>query len=421
MKFGASYFNEKLLKNFLHAFILQGANYILPLLTIPYLVRVLGPEKYGLIFFAQAITQYFVLITDYGFMLSAPKKIAINRENGTNILHIFNSVFLIKSILTVIGFFVLAAIVFSITKLTHDSLVYISSYLLVIGNLLFPIWFFQGMEQMKYISMLNISAKTIYVVSIFIFVKVQSDYILVPVLGGMSVILVGLLSLWVIRKEFNIKIMIPPMNCIYAELKDGWHMFTSMLSVSVYSTSNVIILGFISSNTVVAYFRVVEILTRNLSTALMQPITQVLYPYLSKLMIQSKIMALSFSTRVIVVIAALNFIAGIFLITFADTIIYFLFGHQYESSIIVLRILSFLPFILGVCGTVGPLILLPLNLHIILSKALFVACIFNIAISIPLSYRFQHVGAAFAVLATEFVASAMLLFILHRKQLINIQ
>jgi len=137
---------KRLLENFLSLSVLQGVNYILPLITVPYLVRVLGPEKFGLLAFIRAFVQYFAILTAYGFGFSATRKISICREDKERVSEIFSSVILIKSGFMLISFFVLTALVFAIPKFNTERMVYLFAFGMVVGNVLFPVWFFQGME-----------------------------------------------------------------------------------------------------------------------------------------------------------------------------------------------------------------------------------------------------------------------------------
>lgn len=139
----------------------QGVNYLLPLITLPYLLRVLGPEKFGVVAFAQAFVQYFVLFTDYGFNLTATKAISIYRDEKKSIRNLFyNNVD--KDFINGFSFIVLILIVFSVDKFKIDWNIYISTFGIVIGNVMFPIWFFQGMENMKVVSILNAISKIIF-------------------------------------------------------------------------------------------------------------------------------------------------------------------------------------------------------------------------------------------------------------------
>lgn len=111
---------KRVIENILSLFSLQGFNYILPLITFPYLTRVLGPDKYGLITFAMAFISYFQLVTNYGFNLSASREIALNRDNDVKVSKIFSSVMTTKTLLTVLGFLTMSIIVFSFDKFRSD-------------------------------------------------------------------------------------------------------------------------------------------------------------------------------------------------------------------------------------------------------------------------------------------------------------
>ncbi len=151
----------KIIKNFLSLFTLQCLNYILPLMTIPYLARVLGAENYGKTIFAMAIIINFQVICDYGFNMSATRNISINRENKSEIEHIFSAVISIKCIFTIIGAVILTIMIFIIPRLKEDYMLYYFTYISVVGNVLFPVWLFQGIEDMKYITYINVAVKLI--------------------------------------------------------------------------------------------------------------------------------------------------------------------------------------------------------------------------------------------------------------------
>ena len=149
---------KRLLENFLSLGALQIISYVIPLITLPYLARVLSVGNFGLVFFAFAFMQYFIILTDYGFGLSATREIAVNRHNKNNISNIFNSVTCIKALLLLVSFFTLLVSICFIPKLRTDWIVFILSFFMVVVNAIYPVWFFQGMERMKYITFLNSSS-----------------------------------------------------------------------------------------------------------------------------------------------------------------------------------------------------------------------------------------------------------------------
>ena len=129
---------KRFLKNFFSLAILQGLNYILPLLTLPYLIRVLGAEKFGLLAFATAIIGYFIVLTDYGFNFTATREVSLNIENNEKLNEIFSSVMIIKFMLFIISLFLLTILVIAFEKFNADPLLYYLTFGTVFGQILFP-------------------------------------------------------------------------------------------------------------------------------------------------------------------------------------------------------------------------------------------------------------------------------------------
>jgi PST family polysaccharide transporter len=402
---------KRLLSNFLSLSVLQGANYILPLITLPYLVRVLGPEKFGLIAFAQAFIQYFNILTDYGFNLSATREIAIHRENKDKISEIFSSVMLIKFGLLLLSFVIMSAIVFSFGKFKADWVIYYLTFGMVVGQTLFPVWFFQGMERMKYITFLNILAKLIFTIAIFVFVHETSDYIYVPLINSLGFIVAGVMAMWIIFKDFDVRYTKSTLVSVIYQLKEGWYIFISTVAISLYTISNTFILGLFTNNTIVGYYAAAEKIIKAVQ-GLIGPISQSIYPYVSKLVNESKEKGVKFIKKVTILIAGFGFGLSLTIFIFSGSIVNTLLSNKYEPSISILRILSFLPFVIGLSNIFGIQTMLTFNYKKAFSKILIAASIINIVLLLILIPFYKGIGTSMAVLISEiFVTGSMFIFL----------
>ncbi|HOL00889.1 MAG TPA: flippase [Paludibacteraceae bacterium] len=405
---------KKLTENFLSLSVLQGLNYLLPLITLPYLVRVLGPEKYGLVAFAQAFIAYFGILTDYGFNLSATREISIQRENKEKISAIFSSVMLIKFVFLILSFILMSVLVFSIHKFRNEWLLYFLTFGTVLGQVLFPIWFFQGIERMKYITWLNIIAKTIFTVLVFVLIHQKTDYVYVPFLGALGTIISGVLALGIIRKHFKVNFHLPSKNEIIHQLREGWYIFISTVAISLYSISNTFILGLFASNTIVGYYSGAEKII-NAVQGLLSPISQTIYPHISKIASESKERALKFLQKITILIGSSSFVLSLLIFLLAEVVVKILLGGQYLESIKVLRILSFLPFIVGLSNIFGIQTMLTFDYKKAFSNILIIASLINITLAFILVPFFFHIGIAFAVLISETFVTIVMFVYLQRK------
>lgn len=397
---------KRIIENIFSLFSLQGLNYLLPLITFPYLTRVLGPENYGLVIFATAFITYFQILTNYGFNFSATKEISINRDNNTQLSKIFSSVLFTKLLLMILSFCIISPIIFFIDTFRANWVLYLFTFGLVIGNLLMPTWFFQGMEKMRYISILNISMSLIFTISIFIFIRGSADYIYVPLINSIGAIIIGMIAIRIVLKDFNIKINIPSKEDIKTQLKSGWHIFISTVAISFYTTSNVFVLGILASNTVVGYYSVAERIIY-IAIGLLGPISQSLYPHISSIAVKSKKNTVQFIKKIIIFIGSFTFIISIFIFFAAGLILNILAGNQFEDSIIILRILSFLPLIVGLSNVFGVLFLFALGYSKRVSRIQVIVGIFYPFLLVPMTYYLKDIGTALSFLIVEIIITLL--------------
>jgi polysaccharide transporter, PST family len=331
--------HRRLLSNFLSLSVLQGANYLLPLITLPYLVRVLGPEKVGLIFFAEAFIQYFVIITDYGFNLTATREISINRDNNNKLIEVFTSIIIIKIILMFLCIIIMSCLVFTFEKFATNWQIYYLTFGVVFGSVLFPDWFFQGMERMKYITFLNILSKLIFTLSIFILIHKSSDYIYVPLINSLGYLIAGILGQWFVIKEFKIKYGKVQFKKIYEYFVHSTQFFLSRFIITVYTNTNTLLIGLIFNYRDVALYSTAS----KLVTVIRRPwdiLDTTIYPYINKtknIKLLKKIIVISFLSAVL---------TTIFFIVLASHVILLILGKQFMDAVFLFNILLLkLPFI----------------------------------------------------------------------------
>lgn len=407
--------NKVLVKNFTSLSLLQLANYIFPVITLPYLVRVLGPEKYGLINFAAAFSAYFVIITDYGFNLSATQEISVNRNDKEKVSEIFSSVLTIKIIL----FFLSSGIFFLIVNMfelfSNDAGLYSIMFIGVVGIVLFPLWVYQGVEQMKYILIINVAIRSVTVVSIFLLVKVENDYLLLAVIYTITQVMTGITGLFFAIRKFDLRYLFPSKVQLLEQLKKGWNLFLSSIWINLYTTSNVFILGLFAPNSVVGYYSAAD-KVRIAFQGILSSMSQSVFPYVNKLLAESYQKFISFNRKLLKISVMIGIIISSSLFLFAEPIVKIVLGNEYSPSVIVLRIIAWLPLIIFLSNVFGIQTMLPLNYQKRFSQILFLAALINLMISFSIVPSYFEIGTAVSMLVTEiFVTLSFYIFIRMKR------
>lgn len=229
--------------NFSYLSLLQVAGYVFPLITMPYLARVIGAEGFGKIAFASAIVVWVQTITDWGFNMTATRDVAQNRDNKLFVSRVFSNVLWTRCFLSVMSGLLLLVAIVSIPYLRENAAIILISFLLVPGQILFPEWFFQAVERMKYTTIFNLVIKIIFTIAVFIFIRDSDDYLIQPLLTVVGYLVCGVISMYVILKKWGYTLYKPKFSEIFKTIKSSTDVFINNLMPNLYNSFSVLLLG----------------------------------------------------------------------------------------------------------------------------------------------------------------------------------
>ncbi|MEG9431417.1 flippase [Terriglobus sp. ADX1] len=403
---------RRLFGNVAALYLLQGLNYLIPMATLPYLVRVLGIQTYGLIAFTQAFAQYFVTFTDYGFNFSATRYIAQNKQERSLVVRMFWCVMVVKILLMVSGMVILTAILVFVPRFHAETAYFSVAYLAVVGSVVFPQWYFQGMEQMKHISVLTGAARLVTSGLLFVFVHSPSDALTAVGLLSAGPLLAGILGFGVAYLDLRPEFYLPSRHELWETANDGWHLFISTAAISLYTNTNVFLVGLLAGNTEAGYFSAAEKLIRAL-TGLIGPITQAFFPHISALIAEGKAVAVVFIRKTLRLTGAVSFLGSLVLMTFANPLAHLLFGKNAAGSVPIIHWIAFLPFLITVSNALGIQTMLSFGLDKLFSRILVASGILNVVLAFPLIHFFAAKGAAISVLIVEAAVTVAMIVVLE--------
>lgn len=273
--------NKTLVRNFSYLSVLQVLNILLPLLTYPYLIRILGKEIWGLVVFAQAITTYLVILVSFGFNVSATRLVSIHRNDSQKINEIFSSVTIIKTILFLFSLIILVFVILFFDQAKNQKVLFVLSLWTCLNELLFPVWYFQGTEKMRYITYVSVISKLISVILIFLFIKHSGDYILVPLFFLIGTLISGFVALKIILVNDRVRFLWQKINTLKLYFIDSLTIFISILAMSVFVNSNKVLIGLSLSMKEVAYYDLAEKILAFFKIPL-SILSQTIFPKISK-------------------------------------------------------------------------------------------------------------------------------------------
>lgn len=379
---------------------LQAITYFLPVIILPYLFRVIGPEKFGLIAFAQAFVQYFMLLTDYGFNISATKEISLCRQEHAKVSKAFSEVMTVKIALAALSLLMLGIIVYFIPRFKNDWMVYVFSFGAVVGNTLFPVWFFQGTEKMKHIADLNIIGGIVYACFIFYFVRQPQDYLMVPLINSSVFLITGIMGQYIVFRRFRVSFQFPEYKNIRRQLAAGWDIFISIAAINAYTTTRVFTVGLLTNNTITGFYSAAERIAGFFQTFPLASFSQAIFPRLSKIFHKNKIKALKIMQRIQHITVNISLICLPLIFIFAHLIVRLICGVDYYETVLSLRLLLISVFFVSANAFRVQFLLVCGKTHIY-SRIHVIMAMVGLPLIFLLIYSFSYLGAAVATVAIE--------------------
>lgn len=375
--------------NFGYLSLLQIAGYVFPLITMPYLARVIGADGFGKIAFASAIVVWIQTISDWGFNLTATRDVAQNRDDKEKVSRIFSNVLWARCLLTVFSGLLLFIAISIVPYFQENAAIIWITFLLVPGYILFPDWFFQAIEKMKYTTIFNLAFKLIFTVAVFIFIRDREDYLIQPLLTTIGYLICGAGALFLILKKWKYKLYGPNLNEIWKTIKGSTDVFINNLMPNLYNSFSVMLLGFFGGATANGLYdggsRFPSIFYQFQSV-----LSRAFYPFLSRRPDKH-----SFYAKINMATA----LAGaILLIVVSPWLIKIMLGDEFEKSVIVMQILSFSVVFLAMSYTYGTNYLIIHHEERALRNLTFVSSLIGMCVAVPLVYHFTYIGAAITVL-----------------------
>ncbi len=298
-----------LLQNFSYMVILRVLTLILPLVTFPYLIKTLGSEKYGLVMWAWAISQFFIVWVKFGFDNLGVKLISENRENKQKLSQIFSTINYIKLLLFALCSIVFFIMLFGFEKIAVNKTLFLYFYIFIFFEGMFPVWYFQGIENMKVMSILVALIKLLFALLVFIFVHQQSDFLFVPMLYTIgSIIASGIAYFLILRKDkiYFCKVKLKP---IIPLVKESFYIFLTTIGNITQSSLTIILIERYLGLSSVAFFDL-SIKIINILLTPFHIISQVLYPHIAKTkdmgLIKKVLILITFISFMVAIIFSLN-------------------------------------------------------------------------------------------------------------------
>lgn len=406
-------------KNIFYNVLLALSQVLFPLLTFPYLARVLGPENIGLYNFSESYARYFALVAALGISVYGVREIAKKQDQPKALSKTFAELFLINLIATCILSVLYIFTIWYTNRLSSHATLFYWSFVFFFFQVFVLEWFFTGINQFKYIAVRFFIIRLFFVAAIFIFIKEANDYVKYMQLQVGLTFFLGVINFIYLFKFIDIKnTRIKELNLIQ-HLKPLFLLFLTIFSISVYLHFDTVLLGILADNESVGYYSAPLKLVK-IIIAVLAAITAAMFPKMVQffekgdLLQFEKMLQQSFE-----LVVSIGIPTAVLVYTLAPEIIYILFGSSFELAIAPLQITAPLILIVSLSTIFGFQILSVHSKDSAILKSALAGMFFSLISSFLLIPRFKQDGAAYIILCTELLVLSF--FIYYSSKVIQLK
>ncbi|SIS60938.1 oligosaccharide flippase family protein [Belliella pelovolcani] len=392
---------NKSFQNFIFLSSIQVSNILINLVSMPILITSIGVDQFGLVNLSLSIIVISNIFVSFGFNLSGPRETAINQKSKKELSILLSRITVSKLLLATVVAILLTMGIFIFNIFQEYQSILVFSLLILYSEATFSLWFFQGLEKLKLISIANVFSKLLYLLGIVLFIDQPNHSKFVNFLLGASGLTINVLVIFYIKFKMKIALIFPQIKEIYNSLKSNINFFLSNLTSYISINGGLIMLSFYSTPETLGNYSLSEKITMiiRLFPAIL---TQSIYPNVVKLFHNNLDGFFKFARKAYFLGLSISLIISIFIYSTAPFIIKLLSKNDIQESIFYLKILSFIPFLASL-NLLNVLILLIKNEQELFFKISSIACFCMLSLGGFLASNYGAIGICIALLATELI------------------
>ncbi len=407
-----------LMRNIASVGVLQLANYIVPLLVVPFVTRALGKDVFGEVSYAQNIVAYLTLLVTYGYEYSATQDISLNRENKDKVRSIFWTVIRSRLLLFLLSLLILAAISVFIVRIQEAPMLYLSAALINLGVALYPTWFFQGIEQMGKMAVAGFLIKVVGGIFIILLVTTPADGMLYLLLLSLAYVVVGAGTLVYVVRHYGMTYSYGADKALSRSVvRRGFPIFLNSFFESLYMIAGLTILGFFNDSELGIYsgaFRIIMAIMVVCNT----PINIGLFPVMSRRWNDSLKEGWRFFTKAFFTVAGVGALIGAVTFISAPLLVAVLLGSDFTDAVSLLQPMALLPPLVMITNLLTVQGLYGLRKQHLAPYIGFGVAVAGLSLNMWLIPIYGTIGAVYALIASfacEVVIRASILLVLRRR------